>query len=56
MLDLYKKYDDVSNAILFINSLVTENEMEELEKFDMLITLTLKLKNISNIIEKTKNK
>lgn len=56
MLDLYKKYDEISEAIIFVHSLVTENEIEVLEKFDMLLNLTLQLKNISNIIEKNKNK
>lgn len=50
--NLIKKYDETSDALIFVNNLVTENEQEQLEKFEMLVNLTLNLQTISKEILK----
>ena len=50
--NLIKKYDETNEALIFVNNLVTENEEEQFEKFEMLVNLTLKLQTISKEILK----
>ena len=55
--NLIKKYDETNEALIFVNNLVTENEEEQFEKFEMLVNLTLKLQTISKeILKINKNK
>lgn len=50
--NLIKKYDETNEALIFVNNLITENEEEQFEKFEMLVNLTLNLQTISKEILK----